>query len=89
VELGKYVKWRSEKFGAVIFDTLSEKVYVTNEVGKDILCLFAEGLDTAASVARLREEYDGDEAQIASDVAAFEHELQERELIVPITEGKA
>ncbi len=66
-----HVKWRSEKFGSVVFDTLSEKVYVTGETGKDILQALEDGLDIPSIVARLQDAYDGTEEQIRADVTQF------------------
>ena len=39
MDFTKYTKVRNEKFGAVVFDTLNEKVFVTNESGDEILRL--------------------------------------------------
>ena len=89
MEFGKHIKWRQEKFGAVIFDTLKEKVFVTDEIGKDVLSLLADGMDVAAATERLCAEYDGDEAQIRCDVLAFVHELQENGLLASCVEEKA
>jgi hypothetical protein len=77
----KYVKWRSEKFGAVIFDTLNEKVYVTNDTGNEILGLIIDGLEASAITARLEENHSGDAANIPSDVADFISELQSAGLL--------
>ncbi len=66
-----HVKHRNEKFGTVVFDTLSEKVYVTGETGKDILQALEDGLDVPAIVARLQEAYEGSEEQITADVTEF------------------
>ena len=82
----KHVKWRSEKFGAVIFDTLNEKVYVTNETGNEILRLITDGLDTCAIAERLEEKYPGDPSQLQSDVAAFAGDLQSIGLLTGSTE---
>jgi len=84
-----HVKWRSEKFGAVIFDTLNEKVYVTNETGNDILPLIGEGLDVPALAERLREEYAGDQAQIESEVAEFVNGLLAAGLLAEANGGEA
>ena len=45
MEFKKHVKIRDEKFGSVIFETLREKVYVTNETGSNILQLIKQGKD--------------------------------------------
>ncbi len=89
MEFGKYVKWRSEKFGAVVFDTLNEKVYVTNEAGGEVLSLIDEGLELSKLVECLREKYVEDEAQVGSDVAAFIKELCSRGLLACGPEEKA
>ncbi|MHC4788973.1 MAG: hypothetical protein ACYS8K_07190, partial [Planctomycetota bacterium] len=60
MQFAKHVKWRSEKFGGVIFETLNEKVYVTNETGNEVLRLIDEGLDASAVVERLQGGYVGD-----------------------------
>ena len=38
----KHVKVRQERFGAVVFETLREKVFVTDETGAEILRLLEE-----------------------------------------------
>ena len=89
MQFAKHVKWRTEKFGAVIFDTLTEKVYVTSETGKDILPLIDEGLSIPEMAARLGDEFEADPAQIESDVAEFVAGLQEGEMIEQPSEGGA
>ncbi len=41
----EHVKIRSEKFGTVIFETLTEKIFITNETGAEILQLIEQGKD--------------------------------------------
>ncbi len=82
MEFARHVKWRSEKFGAVVFDTLNEKVFVTNKTGNGILGLLADGLDEAAVSERLGEEYtDADGDQIRSEVSVFLEDLRARGLV--------
>ncbi len=88
MRFSRYTQWRSEKFGAVIFDTLNEKVYVTNETGNDILRLVEECPDAGAVAARLGEIYDSDSAEIAADVAAFVGELQAGGLVAADSEDE-
>ncbi|MBI2440492.1 MAG: PqqD family protein [Lentisphaerae bacterium] len=76
MQFAPHVKWRREKFGAVVFDTLSEKIYVTNAIGGAVLSLMAQGLDAAALIARLQQDFDGDPAQIETEAAAFLQALQ-------------
>ncbi|MHC4479588.1 MAG: PqqD family protein [Planctomycetota bacterium] len=89
MQFAKHVKWRSEKFGGVIFETLNEKVYVTNETGNEVLRLIDEGLDASAVVERLQGGYVGDREQVRSDVAAFLEELQLAGLLSAAVEGEA
>lgn len=82
MQFTRHVKWRSEKFGAVLFDTLNEKVFVTNATGNGILQLLADGLDEAAVSERLGEEYsDADGDQIRSEVSGFLEDLRTRGLV--------
>jgi hypothetical protein len=39
MQFEKHVKVRQEKFGSVMFETLREKIFVTNETGAEILRL--------------------------------------------------
>jgi len=79
--LKSYVKIREEKFGAVIFDTQKEKVYVTNEIGKDILNLIKSGQTLDEIVDYLRNFYDEDPITIRRDVSKFFEELRNLKLI--------
>ena len=82
----KHVKTRYEKFGAVVFDTLREKVYITNDSGKEILSLMDEGLDASAIADRLAQEHEKDAAEIQNDVTEFIDGLQSAELMASLEE---
>ncbi len=88
MEFAKYVKMRYEKFGAVVFDTLSEKVYITNGSGKDILSLMAEGLSASAIAEHLAQGYRGNSSEIQNDVAEFVEGLQAAGLLASLVEEK-
>ena len=88
MQFAKYVKTRYEKFGAVVFDTLREKVYITNDSGKEILSLMAEGLSASEIAERLVREYGGDTSEIQTDVAEFIDGLQSAELLASLVEEK-
>ena len=75
MQFAEHVKWRSEKFGAVVFDTLNERVYVTNETGKQILELVAAGSARADIAARLKEEYEAEGPRIEAEAAGFLQDL--------------
>ena len=67
----KHVKIRKEKFGSVIFETLKEKVYVTNETGEDILTLLREGNTTEEIIDSLADKYNENRALMEKDVKDF------------------
>jgi len=79
--LKRFVKVREEKFGAVIFDTKKEKVYVTNETGRDILNLLKKGQTPEEIVRHLSNSYDEDPAIIRRDVFSFLEYLRNSDLI--------
>ncbi|MBS3947713.1 MAG: PqqD family protein [Dethiobacter sp.] len=71
MEFAKHVKVRQEKFGAVMFETLCEKVFVTNETGAEILRLLEEGREPIYIIAELAQNYSGDPEMIKDDVNDF------------------
>ncbi len=76
----EHVKIRNEKFGTVIFETLSEKIFVTNESGGKILQLIEQGKDAPHIVAELQNIYVHD-SPIEKDVNDFIGHLKENEFI--------
>lgn len=82
MKFAHYVKIRQEKFGAVIFETLSEKVYVTNETGSDILKLLQQGEPPDNIVKTLKDDYGEDGVQIESDVIEFIDKLKKTNILV-------
>ncbi len=66
----EHVKIREEKFGAVIFETLSEKIFITNETGLKILQLIEQGKDLPQIVDELKKIYI-DNPQAEKDVTDF------------------
>jgi len=53
----EHVKIRNEEFGTVIFETLSEKIFITNETGARILELIGQGRDLPQIVDELQKIY--------------------------------
>lgn len=78
----KYVKVRQERFGAVVFDTLKEKVFVSNPTGADILRLLGEEKSIGDICGELSRSYDGNPAQLKVEVNNFVNELRKRELFI-------
>ena len=78
----EHVKIREEKFGAVVFETLKEKVFVTNETGKDILNLLKEGRTTEETINSLADLYAAKPEDIKEDVLGFVGLLKEKGILV-------
>lgn len=78
----KYVKVRQERFGAVVFDTLREKVLVSNPTGAEVLRLLGEGKSVEDICDELSRTYNVDSAQLKVEVNNFVDELRKRELFI-------
>lgn len=81
MEFNKHVKVRQEKFGAVVFETLREKVFVTNEPGAEILRLLEKGKEPKDVIAELAKNYNGDPAIIKEDMGEFISMLKDKGII--------
>jgi hypothetical protein len=75
------VKVRSEKFGSVVFETLRERVFVSNSAGADILKLVDDGKTKEEIVAELSDKYDGNENTIKNDIAEYFACLEQNNLL--------
>ncbi|MFQ5681082.1 MAG: PqqD family protein [Candidatus Omnitrophota bacterium] len=82
MDFSEHVKIREERFGAAVFETLKEKVFVTNDVGKEILALIKKGYSRDDIVAVLKDGYCGDVAEIEKDVDAFITHLESNRIVV-------
>ena len=82
MKLAQYVKFREEKFGGVLFETRSEKVYTLSKTGSAVVKeIAAEGGDAAAVIARLKVKYDDKDGSLEKDAAAFIADLKSKGLI--------
>lgn len=77
----EHTKLRKEKFGTVVFDTLTEKIFITDEVGGEILQLVEQGMDVPEIASALAESYDGDPQAMERDVAEFAEQLKSNKII--------
>lgn len=77
----EHTKLRREKFGMVVFDTLTEKIFITDRIGGEILQLIEQGKDVPEVVTVLADSYDGDEQMIEKDVAEFTEQLKSNNII--------
>ena len=81
MRLAPYVKFREEKFGGVLFETRSEKVYTLNPTGAAVIREIATG-DEAAITARLKELFADQAGTIEREVGTFIADLRQRGLLV-------
>ncbi len=81
MNLTEHTKIRKEKFGTVLFDTLTEKIFVTDEIGGEILQLIEQGKDLSQMVGELCEAFDGSRQIIEKDVIEFTEQLKSDNII--------
>lgn len=81
MNLTEHTKIRKEKFGTVVFDTLTEKIFITDQIGSEILQLIKQGKNLQEIVSELSEIFDGDSKSIEKDVVEFTNELQSNSII--------
>ena len=81
VRLAKYVKFREEKFGGVLFETRSEKVFSLNPTATAVVREIEAGGDEPAIKARLKERFDDRDGAIEREVVTFIADLRQRGLV--------
>lgn len=77
----EHVKIREEKFGSVIFETLKEKIFITNNAGKDILNLLQKGHSQEEVADILSNTYSNEDGYLKNDVINFIEQLKENNII--------
>jgi hypothetical protein len=80
MKLAKYVKFREEKFGGVLFETRSEKVYTLNPTATAVVREIQAGSDAAGIPALLKERFRDDGGAIEREAIAFISELRQKGL---------
>lgn len=88
MEFAEHVKIRKEKFGTVIFDTLTEKIFITDEVGGEILQLIEQKKDEQEILCQLKDSYCSDGDSIAKDVDDFIAHLKVNKFIKVLSQNK-
>jgi DNA-binding PadR family transcriptional regulator len=84
MQLAKYVKFREEQFGGVLFETQTEKVYTLNAAGAAVIRELRAGYDVEQIAARLKDRFEDPDGKIESDVRALVGELGKKGLISEI-----
>ena len=81
MQLAKYVKFREEKFGGVLFETRSEKVFTLNPTATAVVREIGTGGDERAIMARLKDRFDDRDGAIEREVVTFIADLRQRGLL--------
>jgi hypothetical protein len=81
MQLAKYVKFREEKFGGVLFETRSEKVYTLTPTAAAVVQEIQAGCPPADIALRLEQRFQSSDGTIARDVEAFLSELRAKGLV--------
>jgi Coenzyme PQQ synthesis protein D (PqqD) len=81
MRLAKYVKFREEKFGAVLFETRSEKVFTLNPTAAAVVRELEAGRDEASIVAILKERFNDVDGSVEREVLAFIADLRQKGLL--------
>jgi hypothetical protein len=81
MKLAQYVKFREEKFGGVVFETRSEKVYTLNPTAAAVVRQIEAGAAEGEIPDRLRERFHDNGTAITVEAAAFIAELRQKGLV--------
>ena len=81
MKLAKYVKFREEKFGAVLFETRSEKVFTLNGTATAVVREIQAGGAEEEIPARLRLRFQDETGEIEREAATFIAELKQKGLV--------
>ena len=81
MKLTQYVKFREEKFGGVLFETRSEKVYTLNPTATAVVREIQAGRGERDIPERLKARFRDDSGAIEREAAAFIAELRQKGLV--------
>jgi Coenzyme PQQ synthesis protein D (PqqD) len=81
MKLAKYAKFREEKFGGVLFETRSEKVFALNPTAAAVVREIGGGGDESALIERLKAHFRDSGGAIEREAGAFIAELRKQGLV--------
>lgn len=81
MKLAKHVKFREEKFGGVLFETRSEKVFTLNPTASAVVREIERGGGQSDIIERLMQRFDGQINAIDAEAGEFIAELREKGLV--------
>jgi hypothetical protein len=81
MKLAPFVKFREEKFGAVLFETRSEKVYTLSPTGAAVVREVIAGADAKSLIDNLKVKYEDKSGKMEKEATEFLASLKEKGLI--------
>jgi hypothetical protein len=81
MKLAKYTKFREEKFGGVLFETRSEKVYSLNPTAAAVVREIAPGVDERQVVERLKARFRDADSALEREALTFLADLRQKGLL--------
>lgn len=81
MKLAPFVKFREEKFGAVLFETRSEKVYTLSPTGAAVVREVVSGADAKAVIENLKTKFEDKTGKMEAEAAAFLAQLKDKGLV--------
>ncbi|MFA6316896.1 MAG: PqqD family protein [Elusimicrobiota bacterium] len=81
MKLAPFVKFREEKFGAVLFETRSEKVFTLNPTAADVVREVLAGATESDIGDRLRIRYSDPSGRLADEALSLLKQLRDKGLI--------
>jgi hypothetical protein len=81
MKLAPFVKFREEKFGAVLFETRSEKVFTLSPTGAAVVREVITGADAKTVLDNLKVKYDDKSGKMEQEATAFIAQLKEKGLV--------
>ncbi len=81
MKLAKYTKFREEKFGGVLFETRSEKVYSLNPTAAAVVREITAGADERQIVERLQARFRDAGTVLEREALTFLAELRQKGLL--------
>jgi hypothetical protein len=81
MKLAKYTKFREEKFGGVLFETRSERVYSLNPTAAAVVREIAPGVDERQVVERLKVRFRDADSALEREALTFLADLRQKGLL--------
>ena len=81
MRLARYVKFREEKFGGVLFETRSEKVFTLNPTATAVVREIEAGGSEDEIASRLKERFEDTQGAIEREVTVLIADLRQKGLL--------